>query len=39
MTGLCPGASSRRWNAAIVYWSGIAAKLNFGPWYPTSCRS
>jgi len=23
ITGLCPGASSFRWNSARVYWSGI----------------
>src|SRR5215469_1374820 len=25
ITGLCPGARLRRWNSAIVYWSGIEA--------------
>ena len=25
ITGLWPGASSLRWNAARVYWSGIEA--------------
>ena len=32
ITGGWPGVSSSRWKAARVYWSGIAAQLNAGPW-------